>query len=45
MPGEPEARMTERRLREGIPLDRDDVQALREEAGRANVTLPEELAM
>lgn len=44
MPGEPEARTEAIRARDGIPLDADDVKALRSEAEKASVPLPSELA-
>src|SRR3546814_12732718 len=40
MPGEPEARTEAARIRDGIPIEADDAQTLREEAGRAGLVRP-----
>lgn len=44
MPGEASARLEAARLREGIPLDQADIEALRMEARRAGVGIPPTLA-
>ena len=41
IPGEPEARTAARRAKSGIPVTADVIEALREEAGRAQVTMPQ----
>src|SRR3546814_20730063 len=43
MPGEPEARTEAARLRDGIPIEADETQPLREEAGHAGLELPSPL--
>ncbi len=43
MPGEPESRNEARRLRDGIPLEADDLKMLAAEAERFNIALPAEL--
>jgi LDH2 family malate/lactate/ureidoglycolate dehydrogenase len=45
MPGEREARIEAEYLRDGIPLEADDVKALRSEAERAHAAMPQELAV
>jgi L-2-hydroxycarboxylate dehydrogenase (NAD+) len=43
IPGEPEARTEAARTRQGIPLDHEDLKALRSEAERASVALPPDM--